>query len=133
MNQLAESPSAICRVFWLAMMRMKNSTRAGASRFSAVPPMVWSAFRLTEAKESSRENTAPMMAATSMASTMKPCRATQSPAAFASAKTPAFWVRLTNSTPMKAPKIMIPSRARLMMPLRSAKTPASATIIRGTA
>ena len=40
MNQLAESPLAILRVFWLAMTRMKNSTSAGASRLSAVPPMV---------------------------------------------------------------------------------------------
>ena len=32
-----------------------------------------------------------------------------------------------------APKIIIPSKARLMIPLRSANTPASATIIRGTA
>ena len=39
----------------------------------------------------------------------------------------------TNSTPKNAPKIMMPSRARLMMPLRSANTPASATIISGTA
>lgn len=133
MNQLAASPSAICRVFWLAMMRMKNSTRAGAIRFSAVPPMVWSAFRLTEAKESSRENTAPRMAATSMASSMKPWSATQSPAALASEKIPAFWVTLTKRTPANAPKIIMPSRARLIMPLRSANTPASATIISGTA
>ena len=39
----------------------------------------------------------------------------------------------TNQTPMNAPKTMIPSSARLMIPLRSANTPASATIIRGTA
>ena len=60
MNQLAASPSAICRVFWLAMMRMKKRTRAGANRFSAVPPMVWSARRLMEAKDSSREKMAPI-------------------------------------------------------------------------
>ena len=34
---------------------------------------------------------------------------------------------------MNAPKIMMPSRARLMMPLRSAYTPARATSISGTA
>ena len=34
---------------------------------------------------------------------------------------------------VNAPKTMIPSSARLMIPLRSANTPASATIIRGTA
>ena len=56
-------------------MRIKNSTRAGASRFRAVPPMVWSAFRFTEAKDSSRENTAPSRADTTMVSSMKPCRA----------------------------------------------------------
>ncbi len=43
------------------------------------------------------------------------------------------WKILTNTTPMKAPKIIIPSRARFIIPLRSANTPASATIIRGTA
>ena len=59
MNQLAASPVSICSVFWLAMMRMKNSTSAGAIRFSAVPPMVWSARRLMDAKLSSRENSAP--------------------------------------------------------------------------
>ena len=83
MNQLAASPVAICRVFWLAMIRMRNSTRAGAIRFSAVPPMVWSARRFTEAKLSSREKMAPNMAATSIASSSKPCKATQSPAALA--------------------------------------------------
>ena len=40
MNQLALSPVYICRVFWLAIKRTKNSTSAGASRLSAVPPMV---------------------------------------------------------------------------------------------
>jgi len=39
----------------------------------------------------------------------------------------------TNSTPMNAPKIIMPSSARLITPLRSAKMPASATIIRGIA
>ena len=34
---------------------MKNSTSAGAIRFSAVPPMVWSARRLIEAKLRSSE------------------------------------------------------------------------------
>ena len=72
MNQLAESPVAICRVFWLAMMRIRNSTRAGAIRFRAVPPMVWSARRLMDAKLSSRENTAPMAAATSMVRSSSP-------------------------------------------------------------
>ena len=133
MNQLAESPVAICRVFWLAMMRIRNSTRAGAIRFSAVPPMVWSARRLMDAKLSSRENTAPMAAATSMVSSSSPCRATQSPACLAASTAWDPCISRTNSTPMKAPKIMMPSRARLMIPLRSANTPARATIIRGTA
>ena len=75
MNQLAASPLDMDRLFWLAIMRMKNRTRAGASRFSAVPPMVWSARRLTEAKLSSSENTAPITAAASMASNSSPCRA----------------------------------------------------------
>ena len=65
---------AICRVFWLARIRMRNSTRAGAIRFRAVPPMVWSAFRLMEAKLSSRENSAPRAAATSIASSSSPWR-----------------------------------------------------------
>ena len=75
MNQLAASPEAMVRVFWLAMMRMRKSTRAGAMRFRAVPPMVWSARRLMEAKLSSSENTAPITAAASMASSSRPCRA----------------------------------------------------------
>ena len=40
MNQLALSPVAICKVFCCAIKRIKNSTSAGASRFSAVPPTV---------------------------------------------------------------------------------------------
>ena len=133
MNQLAESPVAICRVFWLAIMRIRNSTSAGAIRFRAVPPMVWSARRLMEAKLNSRENSAPNSAATSMASSSKPCKATQSPAALAASKTWACCITRTNRTPTNAPKIIIPSSARLMIPLRSANTPASATIIRGIA
>ena len=68
-----------------------------------------------------------------MASSMKPWRATQSPAALAASKVPIRWTTFTNSTPTKAPKIMMPSSARLMMPLRSANTPARATIISGMA
>ena len=79
MNHVAESPVASCRVFWLAMIRTRNSTRAGAIRFRAVPPMVWSARRLMEAKLSSRENTAPIAAATSIARSSSPCMATQFP------------------------------------------------------
>ena len=74
MNQLAASPSAICRVFWLAIIRMKKSTRAGAIRFSAVPPMVWSARRLMEANDRSREKIAPRSAATTIAMISSPCR-----------------------------------------------------------
>ena len=68
MNQVAESPLSSSSWFCLAMMRTKNSTRAGASIFSAVPPMVWSALRLMAAKANSSEKTAPSRAATSMAS-----------------------------------------------------------------
>ena len=109
MNQLAESPLAMLRVFWLAMMRMKNSTSAGASRLSAVPPMVWSARRLIDANDSSSENSAPMAADMSMASSTRPCSVPQSPAALAAMKvsTPCIW--RTKSTPMNAPKIMMPS------------------------
>ena len=46
---------------------------AGASMFSAVPPMVWLAFRCTEAKASSMENTAPESAATRMAQNTASC------------------------------------------------------------
>ena len=132
MNQLAASPS-IYRVFWLAMIRIRNSTRAGASRFNAVPPMVWSARRFTDAKDSSREKTVPAAAVTSMASSISPWRASQLPSALAPSKAPLCCMSWTNSTPTNAPKIMMPSNARLMMPLRSANTPARATIIRGTA
>ena len=72
MNQLAASPVSIWSVFWLAMMRMKNSTSAGAIRLSAVPPMVWSARRLMEAKLRSREKSAPKAAATSIVSSSTP-------------------------------------------------------------
>ena len=133
MNQLAESPVYICRVFWLAIRRMKNSTSAGAIRFRAVPPMVWSAFRLMAAKANSSENSAPNSAATAMASTINPCSAGQFLAVMAASNQPHCCTRRTNKTPMNAPKIIMPSSARLMMPLRSAKMPASATIIRGTA
>ena len=133
MNQLAASPVAICRVFWLAIMRMKKRTSAGAKRFSAVPPTVWSARRSTEAKDSSSEKIAPIAAAVSMASSSSPWRVPQSPAALAARKTCCPCIVRTKRTPMKAPKIMMPSRARLMMPLRSAKTPARATIISGMA
>ena len=75
MNQLAESPEDMVMVFWLAMMRMKKSTMAGAMRFRAVPPMVWSARRLTLAKLKSSEKIAPMTAATAMAMSSRPCRA----------------------------------------------------------
>ena len=132
-NQLAESPVAICRVFWLAMMRTRNSTSAGAIMFSAVPPIVWSARRLMDAKDSSSEKMAPIMPAASIASSSRPCSVTQSPAALAARMPPLACMMRTNITPMKAPKIMIPSRARLMIPLRSANTPASATIINGIA
>ena len=54
------------------MIRIRKSTSAGARRFSAVPPMVWSARRFTEAKLKSSENIAPMTAAASMASSSSP-------------------------------------------------------------
>ena len=133
MNQLAESPFTRRSAFWLAMMRMKNSTMAGARRLRAVPPMVWSAFRLTAAKLSSSEKAAPSAAEMSIARSSRPWSVTQSPAALAASNTSNCWALRTKSTPMKAPKIMMPSRARFMMPLRSAKTPASATIMSGTA
>ena len=40
--------------------------------------------------------------------------------------------RIQKKKTENAPKIMIPSKARLIIPLRSANTPARATIIRGT-
>ena len=51
----------------MAMMRIRKSTSAGAMRFRAVPPMVWSALRLMAANASNNENTALMTAAASMA------------------------------------------------------------------
>ena len=48
------------------MTRMRKSTSAGASMFSAVPPMVWSALSLIAAKARSMENNAPSAAAASM-------------------------------------------------------------------
>ena len=85
-----------------------------------MPPTVWSARRLMAAKASNSENTAPSSAAAAMVISMKPCRLTQSPAALAASNQPHCCTSLTNSTPMNAPKIMMPSRARLMTPLRSA-------------
>ena len=73
MNQ--EAASTENRVFCWEMIRTRNSTSAGAIRFRAVPPMVWSARRLTEAKDSSREKAAPVAAATSMARSSSPCSA----------------------------------------------------------
>ena len=55
-------------------MRIRKRTRAGAIRFSAVPPMVWSARKLMEAKESSREKMAPIIAAMTIAISSKPCK-----------------------------------------------------------
>ncbi len=133
MNQLAASPVSIWSVFWLAMMRMKNSTSAGAIRFSAVPPMVWSARRLMDAKLRSSENSAPNAAATSIVSSSTPCRATQLPFCLRARMASLVCRMRTNHTPMNAPNTMMPSSARLMMPLRSANTPASATSISGTA
>ena len=97
---------------------------AGASRFRAVPPMVWSAFIFTAEKLSSRENSAPAAAVTTRASRRRPWAAS-------SFQPPSCMMR-TNQAPTKAPIIMMPSRARLMMPLRSANTPARATRISGT-
>ena len=99
--------------------------------FRAVPPTVWSAFRLMEAKDRSRENTAPMAAETSMARISNPCRVSQSPLLAASVNTSKLCMERTNSTPMNAPKIIMPSSARLIIPLRSEKTPPKATIRRG--
>ena len=41
------------------MIKIKNKTRAGASKFNAVPPIVWSAFKLMEAKASNKAKIAP--------------------------------------------------------------------------
>ena len=98
-----------------------------------MPPTVWSARRLMAANASRSEKIAPSNAATAMVISMNPCRLTQSPAALAASNQPHCCTSLTNSTPMNAPKIMMPSSARLITPLRSAYTPASATTIRGTA
>ena len=73
MNQLAASPENMFSVFWLAMIRIKNNTSAGAIRFRAVPPIVWSAFRLMAAKASNRLKMAQDREAKSMARKQKPC------------------------------------------------------------
>ena len=65
-NHVALSPLRSVMLFWLTMTRMRKSTSAGASMFSAVPPMVWSALSLIAAKARSMENNAPSAAAASM-------------------------------------------------------------------
>ena len=126
MNQLAASPSAIPIAVCCAMRPIKNNTMAGAIIFRAVPPMVWSALRVMAEKDKSSEKAAPHIAATIRASIISIC-----PCSWP--KTLFCCIILTNSTPINAPNIMIPSRARLITPLRSANIPARATIIRGMA
>ena len=70
------------------------------------------------------EDSAPAAAVTTRASRSRPWAAS-------SFQPPSCMMR-TNQAPTKAPIIMMPSRARLMMPLRSANTPARATRISGT-
>ena len=68
-------------------MRTRNSTSAGAIRFSAVPPMVWSARRLMAAKASNSEKIEPISAAANIARNISPCRPQKLPAAFAASNT----------------------------------------------
>ena len=72
------------------------------------------------AKASSSENTAPISADTSMAITISPCIPQKLPEALAASNTAVTCSTRTQSTPMNAPKIMMPSSARLITPLRSA-------------
>lgn len=43
------------------MITIKNKTIAGASKFKAVPPIVWSAFKFIDAKASNRANIPPQI------------------------------------------------------------------------
>ena len=95
-----------------------TTAMAVASRFRAVPPMVWSAFRLMEAKASSRLYTIPASAATrTEISTTR--NGDMSAGSMVRVRTPA--------TP---PMTMMPSSAMLMMPECSLNIPPSATSIR---
>ena len=77
-------------------------------------------------KESKSEKIAPMIAQTSMVSSSSHCP-------WLLSNRPLDCMMRMNSAPTNAPNTMIPSSARLMTPLRSANTPASATISSGTA
>ena len=113
----------VCPCPWMA--QVSTMANAGASMFSAVPPIVWLALRCTEAKASSMENTAPDSAATSMARKTASCGC-NSPQPFKS-------IARKNKQLKSAPMIIMPSRAMLMMPLRSENMPPRATSRSGTA
>ena len=85
------------------------------------------------AKANNSEKIEPSSAEAISAMNIRPCRPQKLPAALAASNTGVTCRMRTHSTPMNAPKIIMPSSARLITPLRSAKMPASATIIRGTA
>ena len=103
---------------------MKNSAIAGASIFSAVPAIVWSAFRFIAENDSRSEKIAPAIAAVSIARMKVVCGC--------SANQGIFLMLSAKTAPIKAPNIIIPSRAILIIPLLSAYIPASATISSGT-
>src|SRR5699024_3975444 len=88
---------------------------AVANIFRAVPPMVWSAFRLMEAKASNSENTMPESAATKM----EMVTITSGGNVLGS--------MATARTPPRPPITIMPSRAILMMPECSLNMPPSAT------
>ena len=58
---------------WPWMAQVMTTAKAGANWFSAVPPMVWSAFRLMAAKPSSSEKIMPVTPATRMAMNIDSC------------------------------------------------------------
>ena len=95
--------------------------------FSAVPPMVWSAFRLMAANASSSEKRMPAAPATRIAM-RRPIwlLPTVSPQ-------PAVFMARSTRQPQRAPMIMMPSMAMLMMPERSEYIAPNATSSSGMA
>lgn len=109
------------------MAQATTTQKAGAKRFNAVPPMVWSAFRLMAAKASNREKSIPATPAMSAAS------ATPSWEVNTLSPQPAASNARRKRVEAKAPMIMMPSSARLITPDRSEYMPPRATSIKGIA
>ena len=101
--------------FSAMLMAFTNTVAAAvASMFIAVPTSVWSALKLMAATARRSENTIP--------NTTLPMT---TPITIAAGER--FGMYFITSAPPSAPATMIPSRPRLMIPLRSEKHPPSAT------